>query len=55
MPERMPSLHFEDVDPEAQDRAIEVAFGQGGEVEMLTDEELKKGIHGLGAILRFTI
>jgi len=37
------------------DRAIGVAFGQGGEVEMLTDDELKKEIHGVGAILRFTI
>ncbi len=37
------------------DRAIEVTFSQGGEVEMLTDEEFKKQVHGVGAILRFKL
>lgn len=37
------------------DRAIEGAFGQGGEVEIISDDELKKQVRGVGAILRFTV
>ncbi len=37
------------------DRAIEEAFGQGAEVEIIQDESSKKQFHGTGAILRFKI
>jgi len=37
------------------ERAIEEAFGQGAEVEVIQDEPYKKNIHGTGAILRFKL
>jgi peptide chain release factor subunit 1 len=37
------------------DEAIEEALGQGAEVEVILDEEAKKGIYGIGAILRFKL
>jgi peptide subunit release factor 1 (eRF1) len=37
------------------ERAIEEAFGQGAEVEIIQDEPYKKQIHGTGAILRFKL
>ncbi len=36
------------------DEAIEEALGQKAEVEIVVDQELKKKIQGLGAILRYT-
>lgn len=37
------------------DEAIEEALGQGGQVEVILDEDLKKKIDGTGAILRFKL
>lgn len=37
------------------DRAIEEAFNQGAEVEIIQDEPYKKHVHGTGAILRFKL
>ncbi|HKQ33267.1 MAG TPA: hypothetical protein VJV40_08680, partial [Thermodesulfobacteriota bacterium] len=37
------------------EHAIEEAFGQGAEVEIIQDEPYKKHIHGTGAILRFKL
>jgi len=37
------------------DEAIEEALGQGAEVEVILDEEAKKKIDGIGAILRFKL
>ncbi len=37
------------------DRAIEEAFNQGAEVEIIQDEPYKKPVHGAGAILRFKL
>lgn len=37
------------------ERAIEEAFSQGAEVEIIQDEPYKKHVHGTGAILRFKL
>jgi peptide chain release factor subunit 1 len=37
------------------DEAIEEALGQGAEVEVVFDEEAKKKVYGIGAILRFKL
>ncbi|MEQ9619052.1 MAG: hypothetical protein RIG61_07730 [Deltaproteobacteria bacterium] len=50
-PENKEALPVQDL----VDRAIEGAFGQGGEVEIVSGDELKKQIQGVGAILRFTV
>ncbi len=50
-PEGAPHIPVQD----AVDRTVQAAFGQGGEVELLSDEELKKAVRGVGAILRFTL
>jgi peptide subunit release factor 1 (eRF1) len=37
------------------DEAIEEALGQGAEIQVILDEEAKKKIYGMGAILRFKL
>ncbi|MBI2485683.1 MAG: peptide chain release factor 1 [Deltaproteobacteria bacterium] len=37
------------------DEAIEEALGQGAEIQVILDEDIKKKIDGLGAILRFKL
>jgi peptide chain release factor subunit 1 len=37
------------------DEAIEEALGQGAEIQVILDEEAKKKIDGIGAILRFKL